>query len=61
MNDAEAAARPGLSSEATMVLRGLEVYKFGRKVPKPARQIPQCACCSASFVFMGEAAWQQSM
>ena len=61
MNDAEEAAPPGLSSEATVVLKRLEVYKFGSKVPKPARQIPQCVCCFASFVFMGGAAWQQSL
>ena len=57
IQEAEEACRSGLSSEATMVLRRLKMYKFTRKMVKPAEQIPQCLACFASFLFEGEAAW----
>ena len=58
MADAEKANKEGSSSEATVVLRRMRVYKFVQKISKPAGQIPQCACCFASFLFEGEAAFQ---
>ena len=56
--DAEKANKEDSSSEATMVLRRMKVYEFVRKISKPDGQIPQCACCFASFLFEGEAAFQ---
>ena len=58
--EAERAAQTGGSSEATMVLRRLKLYKFTRRLRVPTEQIPQCAACFASFVLEGEAAYQQS-
>ena len=57
LKQAEDAARRGVSSEATMILRRLKLYKLERKVRKPASQIPQCASCFASFVLEGEAVY----
>lgn len=57
LKQAEEAARCGVSSEATMILRRLKLYKFERKVQKPSCQIPQCASCFASFVLEGEAVY----
>ena len=59
ITDAAWAARSGESSEATMMLRRLKLYKFSRKIRKPADQIPQCASCFAAFVLEGEAAFHQ--
>ena len=55
LKQAEDASRRGVSSEATMILRRIKLYKFEHKVRKPACQIPQCASCFASFVLEGEA------
>ena len=57
--DAQSAVQSGCSSEASMVLRRLKVYKFSTAVPQPPSQIPACAHCFANFVFDGEMAWSQ--
>ena len=59
MKEAEAAVREGSTSELTMLMRRLRVYKFTRKVAAPAKQLLPCACCFAQFVLEGEAHWCQ--
>ena len=56
--EAEAAKRAGTSSEATMLLRRLNIYRFTQPVKKPSAQIPKCAHCFASFLFQSEHEYQ---
>ena len=55
--EAEAAKRAG-TSEATMLLRRLNIYRFTQPVRKPKTQIPKCAHCFASFLFQSEQEYQ---
>ena len=59
MNEADKAYKDDTSSEPTMVLRRLKIHRFSQRIPKPTRQIPQCASCFASIVFEGEVEHQQ--
>ena len=57
---AEAEAN-GESSEMSMILRRIRVYRFSHPINKPVDQIPQCPSCFASFLYEAEAAWSQRM
>jgi hypothetical protein len=59
MQEAEAAVHAGLTSELTMLMRRLRVYKFTRKAAPPAKQLLPCACCFSQFLLEGEAHWCQ--
>jgi len=59
MAEADAAVAGGLTTELTMLMWRLRVYKFIRKAPVPAKQMPGCACCFAQFVFEGKSLWSQ--
>ena len=39
------------SSEASMLLRRLRIYRFTERMQKPPAHIPQCPCCFANFLF----------
>lgn len=59
IDEAHQAVVHGLTSELTMLMRRLRVYKFTRKAQKPPQQMQPCACCFAQFVIEGEALWCQ--
>jgi hypothetical protein len=46
------------ASEASMLLRRLQLYAFTQKMPKPAAPIPPCGCCFAKLIFYYEDQWQ---
>ena len=52
-----AAVQAGVSSEAGMMLRRLQIFRFIRKMEQPASQIRACPCCFAQWVFEGVASW----
>lgn len=47
----------GKSSECSMLLRRLRVYRFRKRIAKPPQQLPACAHCFVGFVFEAEARW----
>ena len=57
--EAEAAKREGRTSELTMLMRRLRIYRFLRRVEAPAKQMRPCAHCFAHFVVEGDARWCQ--
>ena len=59
IEEAEAATAAGATSELTMLMRRLRVYKFIHKTPPPPRQMKGCGCCFAQFVLEGEMLWDQ--
>ena len=59
MEEAAATEQSGHSSEATMLLRRLKIYKFTKPLPPPASHVARCAHCFAWFLINGEAEWCQ--